>query len=524
MTDTRPERTPPTLASLDELFEQRLQQRNVPPGIRGAALRPQVSPTAVPTAPTALGGKATGLLPVGYEVVAELRQQASSKIGQATAADATMSPQDQRQLGLKIIRETVGEWATRYAATATTPLTDAQEAQLRQAVFDELFRAGRLQPLLDNPNVENILINGDRVRVDFADRPSQMWDPIAPNDRELVRLINHLARMQGQGERALTPATPNLNMRLGDGSRLAASYLITPRPQIVIRRHRTLGQSLDDLISWGTIDSTLAAFLRASVKARKNIVIVGSQGAGKTSLLRAMAREIPRTERVGTLESEYELYLHEDPEGPEVIAYEGRESNGERGPDGKLLGELTLSDLFPQLLRMSLRRIIVGEVRSKEVVPMLHAMNTGEGGSMCTLHAETAQLSAERLVTLCLEAGIGMTEALAYRLVAQAIDLVVYVRFVDETELVDAGGRPGRKHRFVSHVMEITGIGENNRPSHQMIFAPREQDGVREPRAVPQQMPSPRYLDDIERAGFQRQELTRPWGRWTERLESVMPL
>jgi len=521
----RPVPGPPSTDPLTQLFEQRLQQRSgsSTPASETPPPRP-ASPAAVPAKPVAVGGQYLGTLPVGYEVVSELRHQASSKIGQASSADGTMTPKDQRQLGLKLIRETVSEWATRYAATAPTPLTEAQEAHLCQAVFDELFRAGRLQPLLDNPNVENILINGDQVRVDFADRPSQRWEPIAPNDRELVRLINHIARMQGQGERALTPATPNLNMRLGDGSRLAASYLITPRPQIVIRRHRTRGQGLEHLIKWGTLDSTLAAFLRASVRARKNIVIVGSQGAGKTSLLRAMAREIPRTERVGTLESEYELYLHEDPDGPEVVAYEGRESNGERGPDGKPLGELTLSDLFPQLLRMSLRRIIVGEVRSREVVPMLHAMNTGEGGSMCTLHAETAQMSVERLVTLCLESGIGMTETLAYRLVAQAIDLVVYIRMVDETELVDANGRPGQKHRFVSHVMEITGIGENNRPSHQMIFAPRTRGDIREPRAVPQGMPSPRYLDDIERAGFSRQELTRGWGTWTERLETVMPL
>jgi Flp pilus assembly CpaF family ATPase len=521
MTDTRPEHVTPS--NLDALFERALARR-VDTAASPRPLPQQASPAAVP-APVASGGQYLGTLPVGYEVVSELRSQASLKIGQASAADPTMSQQDQRQLGIKLIRETVSEWATRYAATSSSPLTETQETQLRQAVYDELFRAGRLQPLLDNPAVENILINGaDQVRVDFADRPSEKWDAIAPNDRELVQLINHIARMQGQGERALTPSTPNLNMRLGDGSRLAASYLITPRPQIVIRRHRTREWTLDNLVEMGAIDATVAAFLRASVKARKNIVIVGSQNSGKTSLLRAMAREIPRTERVGTLESEYELYLHEDPSGPEVVAYEGRESNGERGPDGKALGELTLSDLFPQLLRMSLRRIIVGEVRSKEVVSMLHAMNTGEGGSMCTLHAETAQLSVERLVTLCLEAGIGMTETLAYRIVAQAIDLVVYIRFVDETELIDANGRHGNKHRFVSHLMEITGIGENNRPSHQMIFAPREQDGVREPRAVPQQQPSPRYLADIERAGFARHELTREWGTWSGRLETVMPL
>ncbi|MFD0327085.1 ATPase, T2SS/T4P/T4SS family [Streptacidiphilus monticola] len=161
---------------------------------------------------------------------------------------------------------------------------------------------------------------------------------------------------------------------------------------------------------------------------------------GKTSLLRAMAREIAAGERVGTLESEYELFLHELDGGPTVVAYEAREGNGERSADGRMAGELTLSDLFPQLLRMSLRRVIVGEVRSIEVVPMLHAMNEGEGGSMCTVHARTAHSVVERLVTLCLEAGIGMTEALAHRLIANAVDFIVYVRLVDETEVGAASG------------------------------------------------------------------------------------
>ncbi|WP_245238522.1 CpaF/VirB11 family protein [Streptomyces sp. MZ04] len=461
---------------------------------------------------------------MGYEVIAELRHRASLKIGQASAEDPTMTEQDRRQHGQKIIIETVSEWATKYAATAT-PLSAAQEAQLTQAVYDELFRAGRLQPLLDDPTVENIIIRGaDNVRVDYADRPSKQWEPIAPSDKDLVGLVNHIARMQGQGERALTPATPNLNMRLSDGSRLAASYWVTPEPHVVIRRHRTRGKSLEDLTGWGTIDPSMASFLRAAVRARKNIVVVGSQGVGKTSLLRAMAREIPSNERVGTLESEYELYLHEDPEGPEVVPFEGRESNGERGPDGKLQGELTLTDLFPQLLRMSLRRVIVGEVRSREIVPMLHAMNEGEGGSMCTLHARSPQLAIERMATLCLEAGIGMSETLAYRLIAQAINLIVYVRLVDETELVGPDGRPGRKHRFVSHIMEITGIGEHGRPSHQMVFAPRDDERGREPRGVPHGNISQVCLQDLVRAGFDRSVLLNPRGSWTRPLETVMPV
>ncbi|MEV6581460.1 CpaF/VirB11 family protein [Streptomyces sp. NPDC051582] len=521
MTDTRPETPAPDYRTL---FAQALDDS---PSPGAPVLRPvpaQVSPTRLPDSVLrASDTSAPAALPVGHEVIAELRSQASMRIGEAAGADASMTEQDRRQRGQSIIMQVVSEWATKYAASGAD-LTPQQERTVREAVFDELFRAGRLQPLLDDPNVENIIIYGDKVRVDYADRPTRSWDPIAKTDRDLINLINHLARMQGQGERALTPATPNLNLRLADGSRLAASAYITPRPSIVIRRHRTRGQGLDDMVRWGTIDSSLAHFLRAAVRGRKNVIVVGSQGVGKTSLLRAMAREIPRNERVGTLESEYELHLHEDPEGPEVVAYEGRESNGERGADGKLQGELSLSDLFPQLLRMSLRRVIVGEVRSKEVVPMLHAMNEGEGGSMATLHARSPQLSIERLATLCLEAGIGMTEALAYRLIAQAVDFVVYVRLVDESELVAPSGKPGRKHRFVSHVMEVTGIGEGGRPSYQMVFAPREQDGRREPRAVPHGNISQTCLEDLVRAGFDRRVLQNPWGSWGAPLETVMPL
>ncbi|MEU9254541.1 CpaF/VirB11 family protein [Streptomyces sp. NPDC048270] len=522
MTDTRPES--PGIPNLEHLFVQALNKTPAPAPKLTAVPSQAVTATGLPVpSASAADGSTPGTLPVGHEVITELRGRASVRIGEAAAAEAGMSDQDRRQRGQSIINEVVSQWATKYAATAT-PLSSAQEAQLKKAVFDELFRAGRLQPLLDDPNVENIIINGSQVRVDYADRPSRKWDPVAASDKDLIALINHISRMQGQGERALTPATPNLNMRMADGSRLAASAWVTPSPQVVIRRHRTRGQSLEDLVRWGTMDTTLAHFLRAAVKARQNIVVVGSQGVGKTSLLRAMAREIPRTERVGTLESEYELYLHEDPEGPEVVAYEGRESNGERGPDGKLQGELTLSDLFPQLLRMSLRRVLVGEVRSKEVVPMLHSMNEGEGGSMATLHARSPQLSIERLATLCLEAGIGMTEALAYRLIAQAINLVVYVRLVDETEVVGPDGKSGRKHRFVSHVMEITGIGEGGRPSHQMVFAPRDEDGRREARAVPHGNISPGRLEDMVRAGLDRRILHNRWGTWGAPLNTVMPL
>lgn len=469
-------------------------------------------PAAVPAAPAP---EVAGVVPVGFETIAELRGQVASLIA-AESAGQTMTEEDRRQFGMDRVVRVVAQWATDYAATVH-PLTRPEELLVQQAVFDAVFRAGRLQPLLDDPAVENVYIDGcDNVRVDFQDRPQALHAPVAGSDAELVDLINQVARTQGQSERVLTPSTPNLNMRLSDGSRLAASYLVTPRPTVVIRKHRLQQSRLSDLVAWGTIDTVLAAFLVSLVRARKNVIIVGSQVVGKTSLLRAMAREIPLDERIGTLESEFELWLHKLGTGPQVTAYEARESNGERGPDGRLAGEITLSDLFPQLLRMSLRRVIVGEVRSREVVPMLHAMNEGEGGSMCTLHARSARSAIDRIVTLCLEAGINMTEGLAYRLVAEAVDFIVYIRLVDET------GIGGTRHRFVSQILEIVGMGEGQRPAVQAVFGPREVAGRREPRAVPDTPPL--CIADLERVGFDRTLLHNSFGTWAQPLRTVMPV
>ena len=474
------------------------------------------SAASVPGEVLPAGPGLAGVMPVGFQVIAELRGKVASLLASETAEQVLLSEDDRRQRGFALVRSTVASWATDYAAAAS-PLTREQEGLVRQAVFNDLFRAGRLQPLLDDPGIENILIDGyDDVSVDYLDRPAAKVAPLTGSDAELVALVNQLARTQGVGERSLSPSTPTLNLRLADGSRLAASYLVTDRPHVVIRKHRMKQTRLAELVDWGTIDPALEKFLRALVLARKNVFVVGSQGVGKTSLLRAMAREIPAGERVGTLESEYELWLHELDGGPKVIPFEAREGNGEKNPDGSAAGEITLADLFPQLLRMSLRRIIVGEVRSVEVVPMLHAMNEGEGGSMCTLHARSATSAIERIVTLCLESGIGMSETLAYRLLAQAIDVVVYLRLVDETAI------GGRKHRFVSHVVEITGLGEGGRPALQTVFGPRDQGGRREPRAVPQLTPA--CIEDLMRVGYDRTWFQHPFGAWRAPLTTVRPL
>ena len=274
---------------------------------------------------------------------------------------------------------------------------------------------------------------------------------------------------------------------------------------MVVRRHRVNDVDLDDLVGLGTLDTCLVAFLRSALRAGKNIVVTGLQNAGKTTLIRALANEFPPMERFATIEREYELHLHELPERhPRVVAMEAREGSSEKDAAGRRAGEVTLSDLVVDALRMNLRRIIVGEVRGGEAIPMLEAMSTGDG-SLCTIHARSAHHAIDRIVTLCLSAGVGMTDVFAYRLAAGAVDVLVHINLLDETAI------GGRRHRFVSEVLEVNGIGESSRPAYTTLFAPGP-DG----RAVPSHAPG--CLADLVRVGFDPAFLDARNGTWGTRL------
>ena len=163
-----------------------------------------------------------------------------------------------------------------------------------------------------------------------------------------------------------------------------------------------------------------------------------------------------------------------------------------------------MSDLVVDALRMNLRRIIVGEVRGGEVVPMLEAMSTGDG-SLCTIHARSAHHALDRIVTLCLSAGVGMTDGFAYRLAAGSIDVLVHIDLLDESPV------GGRRHRYVSQVLEINGIGEWGRPITTTVFEPGP-DG----RAVPCHPPS--CLADLLRVGFDPAFFDLRGGTWADPL------
>ena len=449
---------------------------------------------------------------VDYTVATALKRQVADHLAKEVQRSSGMSESTRQQLGRDLINQSVALWADAAAIERGHSTTPAEEKTLSEAVFDLLFRAGRLQRYLDDADVENILVNGfDDVWIDFGDARRQQVPPVAESDEDLIEILRDLARRSGQGERTLSTSSPMLALRLQDGSRLQAMTGVTQRPMVTIRRHRVRDSDLDDMIALGTIDPTLATFLSALIRAKKNVLIAGTQGVGKTSLMRSMAREIPRYERIGTLESEYELFLHELGHHEQVVAMEARESNGER-VDGQAAGEITLGDLIPPALRMTLSRMIVGEVRGKEVVPMLQAMTNGEGGSLCTIHAREPQMVFDRVAELYVQSGEGFSESLAYRQIANGVNFVVFVRMVDET------GIGGRRHRFVSHVLEVTGSGENGRPATNLIFGPRPE--TEELRAVPLMHPS--CLGDLMRVGFDGDLLNNPYGTWGGPLDVLV--
>lgn len=440
-------------------------------------------------------------------VVRQVRRSVAERLAARLQVEQVTDHTARRELARALVADELAEHARRRVREGADPWPVEAEMAMARAVMAALFGLGRLQPLVDDPDVENIEVDGhESVWVSYADGHDRRVAPVAESDDELIEIVQLLAARSGSAERTFSSAHPALHLRLDDGSRLAAIAWVTPRPHLVIRRHRVRDIDLDDLVRLGTLDTALAAFLRAAIGAGKNIVVTGLQNAGKTTLIRALANEFPPMERFATIEKEYELHLHDLPHRhPRVVAMEGREGSAEKDGHGRRAGEITLTDLVTDALRMNLRRIIVGEVRGPEVLPMLEAMSTGDG-SLCTLHARTAQHAIDRIVTLCLSAGVSMTEAFAYRLLAGSIDLLVHLT------LLDRSATGGPKHRFVSQVVEISGLGEGLRPATTTVFGPGP-DG----RAVPLHRPA--RLDDLVRAGFDPAFLNHTAGTWTTGID-----
>jgi pilus assembly protein CpaF len=410
-----------------------------------------------------------------HSVVKRLRAEVGDRLRDQRRVDAgagmpPMSGEDERQFARALIAQALEEHARSEITAGRVPPNAQEEEQLAAAVHAALFGVGRLQPLLEDAQIENIDINGcDRVFLGYADGREVLGEPVADSDAELTELIQVLAAYSGLSSRPFDSANPQLDLRLPDGSRLSAVMDVTLRPAVSIRRARLGKVFLADLVGSGSLLPEAAQFLAAAAAARKNIMIAGATNAGKTTLLRAVANQIPPTERLITVERALELGLDQFPElHPNVIALE------ERLPNSEGLGAITMAELVRRSLRMNPSRVIVGEVLGDEIVTMLNAMTQGNDGSLSTIHANSSMEVFNRISTYAIQSAERLPVEATNMLIAGAIDFVVFIEKRNEY----ASG--GRLRRFVSSIREVTGI--DGRVLSSEVFAPGP-DGRAAPRA-----------------------------------------
>ncbi|MCA0308818.1 MAG: Flp pilus assembly complex ATPase component TadA [Actinobacteria bacterium] len=442
-----------------------------------------------PVPESALPPTVTPAFSIDWKLVAAFRGQAAEaltqRLGQATSRQA------QQELGRAIITELLDAAADDQVTAGRKTWTRAEQEALAQAIFDSLFRLGRLQPLVDDDRVENIIILGhDRVWLELIDGTLVSGPAVADTDEELIEFISFLASREGSA-RSFSEAHPSLDLRLADGSRLSATNWVTSTPSIVIRRHRLVDVTLDDLVRLGTLSPVMATFLKAAVRAELSIVVAGAQGAGKTTLLRALCNEIDPLEQLATFEDPAELFLDELRGRHAVVhAFEARHGSGEVGADGRPAGEFGLDMALPVSQRKNVARQIVGEVRGPEAWLMIKAMESGSG-SLSTTHAASAADAMDKLVTCCMEAGRHVSSELAARKLGRAIDLVVHIR-LDNTTDAD-----GTKHRRRT-VSEIVAVGQGEAElgyALTQVFSP-----VPNAPATPTLLPD--HLRSLARHGF----------------------
>ncbi|MCR3745941.1 Pilus assembly protein, ATPase of CpaF family [Actinomadura glauciflava] len=357
----------------------------------------------------------------------------------------------------QLIDAQVQVWAHEQMAAGRVT-SGPEQRRVAQMVFDRRFGLGALQPLLERSDVENIVVNGCRQTwVSYTDGSKKPGPPVAETDEDLVEWVQLLAR-RGNTGREFSHASPLLDVALADGVRLAVVGWVSRHPHLAIRVHRLVDISLRQLTGLGTLTAPLAAFLRAAIAARRNIIVCGEVNTGKTTLVRALAGEIPPEQRIITLESDFELFL-DDPRlahrHPDVVALEARQANAEGA------GEVRLQDLVPACLRLNPDRVIVGEARHGELAPMLEVMYSGARGSMCTLHVHRPEHVFSRVVQLGRRADLGLGAEDVHLMFGLAEPLIVYLRRDQATN-----------DRYVAQVMEIGPPADSAEPTRNFVFTP----------------------------------------------------
>jgi pilus assembly protein CpaF len=379
------------------------------------------------------------------------------------------------------IEEEVGDIVAEQLAKQNHALNHAERKQLVGDVLDELLGLGPLEPLLKDPTITDILVNGcDRV---FVERygvlePSEVR---FKDEKHLLRIIQKIVSAVG---RRIDESSPLVDARLADGSRVNAVVppLALDGSLLSIRKFARVPINLERLIEIGSVPPQVADVLGAVVGSRRNVLISGGTGSGKTTLLNAMSAFIDDRERIVTIEDSAELQLQQQ----HVVRLETRPPNIE----GK--GEITQRDLVKNALRMRPDRIILGEVRAGEAFDMLQAMNTGHDGSMTTVHANTPRDALSRIEQMIGMSGVDVPPRSARAQIGSAINVVVQVaRLADgRRKLISLSELTGMEGEVIT-MQEIfryrqTGVGADN-----IVQGKFEATGIR-----------PRFLDQVMAHGI----------------------
>lgn len=356
------------------------------------------------------------------------------------------------------LRGEVGALVERMVADESLPVTLAERDRLVEEILDEVFGLGPLEPLLKDPGISDILVNGpQQVYVERGGKLVETNVRFADN-RHLMHIIEKIVSSVG---RRIDESTPLVDARLSDGSRVNAIIppLAIDGPSLSIRRFGRKVVSSEDMIRTLTLTKGMLEVLGACVEGRLNIVVSGGTGSGKTTFLNALSRFLPEHERVITIEDTAELQM----QIPDVVRFETRPANIE----GK--GQITQRQLLATALRMRPDRILLGEARGAEALDMLQAMSTGVEGSMTTIHANTPQDAFSRMETMVMMAKLDLPPRFIRQQMASNINLVVQTarlsdgarRIVQVSEVVGLSGLDLQLQDVF--LFEKTGIGDGGR-------------------------------------------------------------
>ncbi|HEU4964813.1 MAG TPA: CpaF family protein [Bacilli bacterium] len=356
----------------------------------------------------------------------------------------------------------------------------AERGRLTDELVAEIQGYGPIDTLLRDDSVSEVMVNSPQQVYVERDGRLELTPVQFRDDQHVIRIIEKIVAPIG---RRIDESSPMVDARLPDGSRVNAVIppLSLKGPCITIRKFSKDPLTIEDLMRFGTVSPDMAAFLKACVEARLNIVVSGGTGSGKTTTLNVLSSFIPSDERIVTIEDAAEIQLRQD----HVITLETRAPNVE----GK--GAVSIRDLVKNSLRMRPDRIVIGEVRSGEALDMLQAMNTGHDGSLTTGHANTPRDMLRRLETMVLMAGMDLPVRAIREQIASAVDLIV-----QQSRLKDGTRR-------LTHITEVLGM-EGEQITLQDVFL-FEEKGRRDGKVIGIHTPTgtvPSFLEKLRDAGF----------------------